>query len=175
VALFLTLSTVSFASIQLNPVEKGDITLIEPQIGSERQVFVKESMAISIRSDGDYPVDVSMYKVMPSAHNTYLDEACDSEMILTADEVPFVVRSGSSIVAKDLLSAEEEADKIAVDLDENDDSTEETVDSDDIIDGTVALLQKEKLSSKDRQTIIEAFKDARKTFEHQLEKLEDVY
>ncbi len=67
----LMLSTASFASIQLNPVNAGDITIIEPQIGTERQVFIKDSMAISIRSEGDYPVYVSLYKVMPSAHNAY--------------------------------------------------------------------------------------------------------
>jgi len=174
-AFAMMLSTAVFAGIQLNPVEKGDIILIEPQIGSERQVFVKESMAISIRSEGDYPVDVSLYKMMPSARDSYLDDACDSEMILGAKDVPFKVISGGSIVTKDAVIDYERADDETIErLDELNISDEE-LESNNIIDGTEALLQTEKLSSKDRQSVIKAFKNARRDFEKNLSNLEDEY
>lgn len=172
VVLMLMLSTATFAGIQLNPVEAGDITLIEPQIGSEAQVFVKDSMAISIRTESDHPVTVSLYKVMPSSHDAYLDEACESEMITRADEVPFKVISGSSIVARDAEIDTEEGDQEDSDIAED---IDEEVDSDKIIDGSEALLQKDKLSSKERQSVIKSFKKARNAFEDQLEDLEEAY
>ena len=172
--LVLILSTASFASIQLNPVEPGDIELIAPKIGSERQVFVKDSMAISIRS---VEVDVSLFKVMPSSHNAYLDEVCESEMVLLAEDVPFKVISGSSIVAKDLATENdlektapmsETAPKMVIEI-------TDTLDSDEIIDGSQALLQKERLSSKDRQEIIQTYIDARSAFESRIKPLEKAY
>ena len=174
VAFLLMLSSATFAGIQLNPVEAGDITLIEPQIGTEAQVFIKDSMAISIRTESDYPVNVSLYKVMPSAHDAYLDEACDSEMVIMADEVPFKVISGGSIVSRDALVNVEKDDleDIAFFTDEIED---DVVDSDNIIDGSEALLKKDKLSSKDRQAVIKSFKKARNAFENKLEDLEDAF
>lgn len=149
VAFMLILSTATFAGIQLNPVEAGDITLIEPQIGTEAQVFVKDSMAISIRSESDHTVYVSLYKVMPSIRDAYLDEACDSEMILTAEDVPFKVISGGSIVTRDSVS-----DILDNDLEdagfEESDFEDDSTDSDSIINGSEVLLQKDKLSSKEK-------------------------
>ena len=174
VMLMLMLSTASFAGIQLNPVEPGDIELIAPKIGSERQVFVKDSMAISIRS---VEVDVSLFKVMPSSHNVYLDDVCESEMVLLAEDVPFKVISGSSIVAKDAVteidqeetqSVTETAPKAVIEI-------TDTLDSDEIIDGSQALLQKERLSSKDRQEVIQTYIDARSAFESKLKSLEKTY
>lgn len=171
-ALFiLMLSTATFAGIQLNPVEPEDIELIAPKIGSERQVFVKDSMAISIRS---VEVDVSLFKVMPSSHNVYLDEACGTEMVLMAEDVPFKVISGSSIVAKDAFidsKADDETETTTKTVIEKTD----TVDSDEIIDGSQALLQKDRLSSKDRQEVIQSYKDARNAFENKLDALESSY
>lgn len=173
VLFLLMLSTASFASIQLNPVNAGDITIIEPQIGTERQVFIKDSMAISIRSEGDYPVNVSLYKVMPSAHNAYLDDACTSEMVIMADEIPFKVISGASIVARD--SAMESSEDGTDQAEPNEDAESESSDSDSIINGSEALLQKDKLSSSERQDVMKAYKKARKAFEDKLEDLEESY
>ncbi|WP_430884457.1 hypothetical protein [Fusibacter sp. JL216-2] len=169
----LMLSTASFASIQLNPVNAGDITIIEPQIGTERQVFIKDSMAISIRSEGDYPVYVSLYKVMPSAHNAYLDDACTSEMVVMADEIPFRVISGGSIVARD--SAKESFEGGTDAEKPNEDPENTSSDSGSIINGSEALLQKDKLSSGERQDVIKAYKKARSAFEDKLEDLEESY
>lgn len=176
-AFSLMLTSATFASIQLNPVEEGGITLIEPQIGSERQVFVKDSMAISIRAEGDQPVDVSLYKVMPSERNDDLDGACDSKMITDAEDVPFRVISGSSIVAKDADSDDDDSDE-ADERDLLDDIVLEDDDSaepDKIIDGSEALLQKERLSTKDRQKVIKAFNKAKDDLEDQIDDLEDIY
>lgn len=174
VAFMLILSTATFAGIQLNPVEAGDITLIEPQIGTEAQVFVKDSMAISIRSESDHTVYVSLYKVMPSIRDAYLDEACDSEMILTAEDVPFKVISGGSIVTRDSVSDIPDNDLEDAGFEESD-FEDDSTDSDSIINGSEVLLQKDKLSSKERQSIIKAFKSEKKSFEKQLKVLEDSY
>ena len=176
VLLSLVLSAAVFAGIQLNPVEKGDIILNEPQIGSEKQVFIKDHLAISIRSEGDLPIDVSLYKIMPSARDPYLDEACESEVILKAEDVPFKVISGSGIVARDaaidLTWADSETttrfeELIVVD--------EDALDPANIIDGSEAFLQKNRPSSKERQAVIKAYNKALRSFEKHLEDLSDLY
>ncbi len=171
----LMLSTAVFAGIQLNPVENGNIILIEPQIGTEKQVFVKESLAISIRSDEDYPANVSLYKVMPSARSSFLESACDSEMVVSAKEIPFRVISGSSIIAKDAVVGIESSDEVPLKRLDETNVIDDNSQPDNIIDGTEALLQKEKLSLKDRQSVINTFNDAREEFEIQLEELEGKY
>jgi len=172
-ALFITLlSTATFAGIQLNPVEPEDIELVAPKIGSERQVFVKDSMAISIRS---VKVDVSLFKVMPSSHDSYLDEACESEMVMMADEVPFRVVSGGSIIARDAFVSEDEAETSKDLSPVKTVELSDAVDSDEIIDGSQALLQVERLSSKDRQDVIQSYNTARKAFGEMLLELESAY
>lgn len=175
VMIFIGLPTAAFAGIQLNPVDQGDIILIEPQIGSEKQVFVKESMAISIRMEGDAAVDVSLYKVMPSSREAELETACESEMITAASSVPFEVISGGSIVARDMSRSADERAPEAVRTADALVVSENRSEQANIIDGTEALLQKDRLSSKERQEVIEAFIDARKALKRGLLRLEDAY
>lgn len=173
--IFIALPTAAFAGIQLNPVDQGDIILIQPQIGSEKQVFVKDSLAISIRTEGDADMDVSLYKVMPSSPETELENALKSDMVTTAEAVPFEVISGGSIVARDLSQAfvdrAPEVDAAVESVVVNADRAEQSS----IIDGTQALLKKDRLTSKERQEVIEAFTGARKGLKRQLSRLEDAY
>ncbi len=170
------LSTAAFASIQLNPVDDVTIEINEPKIGSERQVFVKGSMVIAIRAYGDKDIDMSLYKVIPSINEDELDDIAESDMILRAQDIPFEVASGGSIVTLDVdadtvSDVEEAVESEAPEL-SGSDSNEK---SDSIINGTEALLQKDRISSKDRQEIINTYNDVKDDIEDQIEDLEDAY
>jgi hypothetical protein len=167
------LSTAAFASIQLNPVDDVMIEINEPKIGSERQVFIKGSMAISIRAYGEQDVDMSLYKVMPSIDDDIFEDVADSDMILYAEDMPFEVVSGGSIVAREIEDADSEAD--TEELLEAAERSEDTEKTDSIIDGAEALLQKEKISSKDRQEIIKSYTNIKEDLEDQVEDLASAF
>ncbi len=171
--LFAILSTAAFASIQLNPVDDVMIEINEPQIGSERQLYVKGSMAISIRAYGEQDVDMSLYKVMPSIDDDVFEDVADSDMILYAEDMPFEVVSGGSIVAREFGDTEAETDDDEVLEAAN--RSEDTEKTDSIINGAEALLQKEKISAKDRQEIIKNYTHVKEDLEEQVEDLESAF
>ncbi len=80
--LILTIcSTGSFADLTIEFDDDSSLMLIEPNVGSENQIMLRDSLTISIRPQDEPTVKIGLRKIMPSCIDDeledFIDEVCD--------------------------------------------------------------------------------------------------
>ncbi len=157
ILIFAICSTGSFADLTIEFEDGSDLMLIEPNIGSENQIMLRESLTISIRPQDEPTVYIGLSKIMPSCIdddlNGFIDEVCEEFHGMVGDT--FDKKAQEDVVTDD-QNAEAYDEVYEEEYEEEVGQTDEQI-------------------AEYRETVISDFSKRKEKFQEKIEEFQEIY
>ncbi len=153
--LVLSIPMVCYADLTIEFEDNDALTMIEPNLGSENQIILRDVMTISIKPQRNVTTCLSLYQIMPSVDEEFddiveivnqeidlLDEIYSVENIILSDEYSYTNLEFENI--KELEAIKEAVDEF-----------------------------KEKTSTEEREEVVSDFHQIKKDFDKRVEKFNE--